>query len=177
MKKLFWDFVSLFGTFGAGLGFVALAFLFGPRFGLLAFANLALITAASNTYKVFHFKARPDNPQGYRPPNPIRYATVYKLLDPRVALAYFKFVDAGSFPSIHSARSFNQALLFAFAVREPWGYPLFLALALLIGYSRVGETAPFPGRRARRSDFGPHLRGAFVLCVSGVGAAGLWRGP
>lgn len=144
MKKAFWNFVSLFGTLGAGLVFVALAFAFGLPFGLLVLANLALITIASNTYKVFHFKARPDNPEGYRPPNPISYATVWKLIDPRVAWAYFKFVDAGSFPSIHSARSFNQALLFAFALELPWAYPLLLAAAALVGYSRVVKRRHWP---------------------------------
>lgn len=143
MKKLFWNGVSVFGTLGAGLAFVVLAFALSIRFGLLAFINLAIITAAANIFKGFHFKPRPDNPEAYRPPNPITWSTCYRLADPRVAWRYFEFVDASSFPSIHSARSFNQALLFSIYVANPYLTPLFFLAAALIGLSRIVKRRHF----------------------------------
>lgn len=148
MKMLFWNFVSLFGTMGAGLAFVLLAFWLDLDFGWLVAGNLVFITALSNTYKVYFFKPRPDNPEGHRPPNPLTWPTAWRLLNPKVAIAYFHYVDMGSFPSIHSARSFNQAALFAayFASLSdcPGGWWLgLLSGAALIAWSRVVKRRHF----------------------------------
>jgi membrane-associated phospholipid phosphatase len=150
MVKLFWEFVSFFGTLLAGLAAVALAFVLDTTFGCVVLGNLIVITALSNTYKVYRFKPRPDNPEGFRPPNPISGATVYRLLNPKVAIAYFHYVDMGSFPSIHSARSFNQAALFSWylSAHMPslpavvWWAGL-LASAALIAWSRVVKLRHF----------------------------------
>lgn len=143
IKKIFWEFVSFFGTFPAGMGFVVLAFVLDFTFGLIVFLNLALITAASNSYKVYYFKPRPDNPEGIRPPKPFEFFDFKRFLNLKDAIAYFKYVDAGSFPSIHSARAFNQAALFASFLGGGLLWPLFLLFALSIAISRVVKKRHF----------------------------------
>ncbi len=143
MTKHFWNGISLGGTLGTGILAVGLAFFLDARFGWLVLIDLALITAVSNTYKVYRFKPRPDNPRGIRPERPFHPKEFWRFLSPKNVMDYFHYVDAGSFPSIHSARSFNQAALFAWYVdRADVAAALFL-LAVLIAWSRVVKRRHF----------------------------------
>lgn len=145
--KVFWNFVSLFGTLGAGLLFVAAGFLLNLRLGWVLLLNLLILTILCNTYKAYFFKPRPDNPQGVRPERPFPFWHLTRFLSPRNVWAYFKYVDAGSFPSIHSVRSFNQATLYGFFLLaqtgEVWPFAALYASALLIAWSRVVKLRHF----------------------------------
>lgn len=144
MKKLFWELVSFWGTLFAGLLLVVLAFVLDTVFGFVVFFNLFFITLVSNTWKVYHFKARPDNPEKIRPEKPFNpLKEPLRLLKKDDAIAYFHYVDAGSFPSIHSARSFNQAFLYAAFFTGLHWYFLFLTFAALIAISRVVKLRHF----------------------------------
>ncbi len=137
IELLMWNFISFFGTIAAGVLFIALAFVLDFRFGCIALVNLALITIGSNTYKYHYWKARPDNPQHIRPEQPFPVLALHKYLNPKNAIAQFRFIDSGSMPSIHSARSFNFAVLFAGYLGDFYWYPLFLIIAAFIGASRI----------------------------------------
>ncbi len=137
-----WEFVSFWGTILAGFLFLILAFVLDINFGLIATLNLVLITFVSNFYKLIRWKARPDNPEKIRPEKPFPMWHFWKYLNPKNSIAMFKYVDSGSFPSIHSARSFNFAWLFAYYFGPIWFAPL-LILAALIGVSRVVKLRHF----------------------------------
>jgi len=144
MKKIFWELVSFWGTLLAGLLLVVLAFVLEFRFGMIVFLDLFIITLVSNTWKVYHFKARPDNPEKIRPERPFHpIKECLRFLKLKDAIAYFHYVDAGSFPSIHSARSFNQAFLFAAFLGAIHWYLIFLAFAALVAWSRVVKMRHF----------------------------------
>ncbi|RJO73049.1 MAG: phosphatase PAP2 family protein [Myxococcales bacterium] len=165
MTKRFWNLISLFGTFGAGAAISLLAFAIEAKLGWLMLANFALITILANTYKAYRFKPRPDNPEGIRPPRPFDPRHVWRFLNPADAIAYFKYVDAGSMPSIHSARSFNQAaLLAAYWISWPATIAL-LALAALVAWSRVVK------RRHDRADI---TAGAICGLLSAAASAALF---
>lgn len=148
MKKIFWEIISFWGTLLAGLLIILLAFFLDTGFGLVVFANMFIITLLANTWKVHHFKPRPDNPEGIRPIRPFDPRQLNFFLDPDLSIKYFHYVDAGSFPSIHSARSFNQALLFAayFGASGSCGgsiHLILLGFAALVAWSRVVKMRHF----------------------------------
>ncbi len=137
MIRFFWKAVSFWGTLAGGLVVCIAAMTQDLSFGLAMLADFVVITIIANTYKAFRFKPRPDNPEGYRPPRPIQGLKYYQLLNPVTAIAFFKYVDSGSMPSIHSARSFNLALLIALKLGNPLIGAAVLAFAALIAWSRV----------------------------------------
>lgn len=147
--RLFWDFVSLFGTLGGGLAICALSFALSLKLGLAMAANLVVLTIFCNTIKYFYFRARPENDEKTRPSIDFHVLDVRKYLSPKNglknALAAFRFVDAGSFPSIHSARSLNQAVLLAwfFQNNPPIGAAI-IVFALVVGVSRVVKAKHWP---------------------------------
>ncbi len=147
--KFFWDFVSLFGTLGGGLAICALSFALSLRFGLVMAANLVALTIICNTVKYFYFRARPENDAKIRPTINFHVLDVRKYLSLKNgfknALAAFRFVDAGSFPSIHSARSLNQAVLLAwFFQNDPPVGAAIIVFALVVGISRVVKAKHWP---------------------------------
>ena len=171
LNKLFWDFVSLFGTLGAGLLVVVLGFVLDIRLGMQLLVDLIVITAVSNTIKYFYFKPRPDNPEGFRPSIDFHVLDVRKYLDFRHGLKNiwraFEHVDAGSFPSIHSARSMNQAILLAaFFAGFPCVQAALIGFAAIIGWSRW----------VKRRHFKFDIATGFVL-GSLIAALSLWLYP
>ena len=171
LNKLFWDFISLFGTLGAGLLVVILGFILDIQLGLHLLIDLVVITAVSNTIKYFHFKPRPDNPEGIRPTIDFHVLDVRKYLSFRHGLKNiwhaFEHVDAGSFPSIHSARSMNQAILLAvFLSGILWAQIALIAFAAIVGWSRW----------VKRRHFKFDIASGFVL-GSLIAALSLWISP
>ncbi len=164
--KAFWEAVSIWGTLGAGLVICVLSFAVSVRLGVAMVADLIVITAIANTIKFFYFKPRPENPEG------LRDEIDFSILDLRNYLGKgglknfwraFKYVDAGSFPSVHSARSMNQALLAA-AYMWQWNARFALAVvafAILVGISRVVKYKHFPF-----DVFSGFLLGAAVAAVT-----------
>ena len=135
--KRFWKVISIFGTLGGGLAFMAAGFAADLQLGLRIALDLVVITTLANTYKYFFFKPRPDNPEGIRPEKPFEPYEIWNYLSPRRFMDFFRYVDAGSAPSIHAARSMNQAALFAaFFDKTEISVALFV-FALLICWSRV----------------------------------------
>jgi len=141
LSAVFWSFVTLWGTLGAGLLICGLGLALDLTLGLCLLMDLALITAVANTIKYFHFKPRPDNPEALQPPLEFHPLDVRKYLSfpggLRNFMRAFAHIDAGSFPSIHSARSLNQALLLAWFFKDaPASGAAMVAFALLVGWSR-----------------------------------------
>ncbi len=167
LNKIIWEFISFWGTLVAGILLIGLAFFVDRTLGWVALVDLAIITLVSNTYKVYRFKPRPDNPEGHRPARPFRLWQVWMFLKWKNCKAYFHYVDAGSFPSIHSARSFNLAALFGFFFATPLAWIALLAGAALIGGSRVVKERHFPVDVAAGAVLGLLTAAASVSFIGG----------
>ena len=140
---LFWDAASFLGTLPGSLLVALLAFAYGTKAGGIALLGIATITAICNVYKLFTFKARPDNPDGTRPvlSFPLRRWT--NLLLPHKAVEFFHYVDASSFPSIHAARAFFLAFYFSGLSQSIFFSIVFLLIAFAVGKSRIVKKRHF----------------------------------
>ena len=144
MKKIFWEIISFLGTIIGGCLIVILAFYINTAFGTVVLADFIIITFLANPYKYYRFKPRPDCESGRRPEKPFELADVLNFLSPGNCVQFFQYIDAASMPSIHSARVFNQAVLFAAFLGG--AVPLFAlaVLAVLVAVSRVVKRRHFP---------------------------------
>ena len=165
LKRLFWGFVTIWGSLPLVLLLGAPSFYVGKNLPAAYFLALVASTALTYAVKSLWFRPRPDNETGLRPPSPVNGPAEWpRLADPRVAWRFFKCVDASSFPSVHSARVFQIAVLYGAALEGVIWTALFLGLAGLIGWSRVVR------RRHHPTDV---LAGAFVGVVLGLAANAL----
>ncbi len=140
---LFWDLISILGTLPGSLLLALLAFGFGAKAGWIALLGVMIVTLLCNLYKMFTFKARPDNPEGTRPPLSFPLRRWTNLLIPKKAIEFFHYVDASSFPSIHSARAFFLAFYFSGLGQSIILAFFYLILATLVGKSRIVKRRHF----------------------------------
>ncbi len=152
-------FVTLWGSLPAALFLALCACPLSGAQGGRAVLGVILASALSNLVKFLRFRPRPDNPTGERLPNPLDEAGPWTL---KRLIAFAFYVDQGSFPSVHAARSFFLAWVFAAWLHSCGLGVLFFVLAALVAWSRVIR------RRHHVSDV---LAGALLGCLLGWGLA------
>lgn len=143
LRRRFWRTITVAGGMPGALLLCLPALGFGVRPALVALAAVTAVFAVANFVKALYFRPRPDNPAGLRPHAPLVRVRHYVpgLTPPRDAarnaLHAFRFVDAGSFPSVHSARAFALALAYAPLVGDDRAVAGLFGAAGLVAWSRV----------------------------------------
>ncbi len=116
-KRVFERLVRDFTSFGSPfiLSFLSLAIMGLGREGIAALAGLILIEAFCDSIKLAFHKPRPKK---------MKYSNALEK------------IDAGSFPSVHSARSaFVPGMIFIY-LQSQWALLLF-ALPIIVGITRI----------------------------------------
>ncbi len=113
----FWKFITFFGSVGIVFLIFLLAALAENHYSILLFSLAVLILedAIGSIIKLLFFKPRPI---------PQKFTNIIQK------------IDAGSFPSIHSARSFSLFLISCIFIGLPYCL-MFAAFWILIALSRI----------------------------------------